>query len=184
MSGSDQLRYLRADFGRIVNGRWWRNFGALFSPGFAAVAFYRLDRAAYLALGRGWPAARLALSPLLAVIRPWVGSCEIHYKADIGPGLLVLHPSLGVVVSGRAVVGSKLTLTGGNCLGMVDQSSDPLVIGSRVDFGANATVLGPLVMGDDVQVGAGAVVLADVPNGCTAVGVPARVVAASHLAQS
>jgi len=160
-----------------VNGRWWRNFGALFSPGFAAVAFYRLDRAAYLSLGSAWPAVRLGLCPLIALIRPWVGSCEIHYQADIGPGFLVLHPSLGVVVSGQATVGSRLTLTGGNCLGMRGHPSAPsFVIGSDVDMGANSTVLGPLVMGDDVRVGAGAVVLDDVPSGSSVVGVPARVV--------
>jgi serine acetyltransferase len=177
VAGSEQLRFLRADLARIVNGRWWRNFGALFSPGFAAVAFYRIDRAAFLALGRSWPGVRLALSPLIALVRPWLGSCEIHYRADIGPGLLILHPDLGIVVSGYATIGTRLTLTGGNCLGMDDRSpGSRLVIGSGVDLGANTTVLGPLVIGDDVRVGAGSVVVADLPSGSTAVGVPARVV--------
>jgi serine acetyltransferase len=175
VAGSEQLRFLRADLERIVNGRWWRNFGAIFSPGFAAVAFYRLDRAAYLALGSRWPVLRLLLSPLIALVRPWVGSCEIHYRAEIGPGLLVLHPTLGVVVSGQAIAGPRLTLTGGNCLGMRGQADNRLVIGARVDFGANSTALGPLAIGDDVRVGAGAVVVDDVASGSSVAGVPARV---------
>jgi serine O-acetyltransferase len=37
-------------------------------------------------------------------------------------------------------------------------------------------VLGPVVIGDHARIGANAVVLSDVPAGCTAVGIPARVV--------
>lgn len=42
--------------------------------------------------------------------------------------------------------------------------------------GSGAKVLGPLNIGDNVRIAAGAVVLSDIPDGCTAVGVPARVV--------
>jgi serine O-acetyltransferase len=175
VTASQQLRYLHEDLARIVNGRWWRHLSALSSPGFAAVAFYRFDRAAYLALGRSWPAVRVLMSPFIALLRPWLGGCEIHYRADIGPGLLILHPTLGAVVSRHAVVGSRLTLTGGNCLGMREVSEgDSLVIGSDVDLGANATVLGPAMIGSRVRVGAGAVVIGDVPEGSSVVGVPAR----------
>ena len=99
-----QLTYLRRDAGRIVSGRWYRILGLPFSHAFAAVALYRVQRGCWLSLGGAWPAVRILLTPLLALIRPWTSS-EIHYKVDIGPGLLILHPSMGVVVSGYAVAG-------------------------------------------------------------------------------
>ena len=42
--------------------------------------------------------------------------------------------------------------------------------------GAGAKVLGPFKVGNNVRIAAGAVVLDEVPDNCTAVGVPARVV--------
>ena len=42
--------------------------------------------------------------------------------------------------------------------------------------GAGAKVLGPITIGDNVRIAAGAVVLTDIPDNCTAVGVPARIV--------
>jgi len=41
--------------------------------------------------------------------------------------------------------------------------------------GAGAKVLGPINIGNNVRIAAGAVVLMDIPDNCTAVGVPARV---------
>lgn len=32
---------------------------------------------------------------------------DIHYKADIKGGLLVLHPSVGCVISGQSIIGEK-----------------------------------------------------------------------------
>jgi UDP-perosamine 4-acetyltransferase len=47
-------------------------------------------------------------------------------------------------------------------------------VGERAFVGAGARVLPCLRIGSDSVVGAGAVVRADVPDGTTAVGVPAR----------
>ncbi len=41
--------------------------------------------------------------------------------------------------------------------------------------GAGAKVLGPINIGNNVKVAANAVVLKDIPDNCTAVGVPARI---------
>jgi serine O-acetyltransferase len=49
-------------------------------------------------------------------------------------------------------------------------------IGSRVEIGAGAKILGGITIGDDVIIGANAVVLEDVPSNSLAVGVPARII--------
>ena len=41
--------------------------------------------------------------------------------------------------------------------------------------GAGAKVLGPIHVGSDARIAANAVVVRDVPAGCSAIGVPARV---------
>ena len=48
-------------------------------------------------------------------------------------------------------------------------------LGDNVMVGAGAKVLGPINIGSNVKVAANAVVLSDIPENCTAVGVPARI---------
>ena len=43
-------------------------------------------------------------------------------------------------------------------------------------IGSGACVLGDIVIGNDCKIGANAVVLKDIPDGATAVGVPAKIV--------
>ena len=101
---------------------------------------------------------------------------DIHYMAQIGRGLLVLHPSLGIVVSAYAQCGRNLVLTGGNCIGVRKRLvRGDLVLGDDVTLGANSVVLGPVRIGDRCIIGAGAVVVSDAPAGSVLVGVPAQV---------
>ena len=60
-----------------------------------------------------------------------------------------------------------------------DGSKEVPIIGNDVVIGAGATLLGPIKIGDGVKIGAGSVVLKDVPEGATAVGVPAKILGAS-----
>lgn len=177
----NQLSYLRADASSVVSGRWWRWMSVPFNAGFLSITGYRLSRSGYLAWGKRWQLIHTLLAPLKVVVRPFGAGLEIHYKADIGPGLKILHPTLGVIISGHATIGRNLVLTGGNCIGgrpgMVEAGG--LTVGDGVNLGANAVILGPGVVGDGVTLGAGAVLIGDAPAGATMVGVPAREVAAA-----
>lgn len=50
------------------------------------------------------------------------------------------------------------------------------VIGHNCFIGARAIIIGGITIGDNVRIGAGAVVVSDIPDNCTAVGVPAMIV--------
>jgi serine O-acetyltransferase len=52
------------------------------------------------------------------------------------------------------------------------------VVGDNVEFGAYAQVLGDIRIGNNCKIGAMSVVLCDVPDGATAIGIPARIVPA------
>ena len=49
-------------------------------------------------------------------------------------------------------------------------------IGNRVFIGANSTILMNVHVGNDVIIGAGSLVNKDIPDGCVAAGVPAKVI--------
>ncbi len=50
------------------------------------------------------------------------------------------------------------------------------IIGDNVEINAGAVIVGPVHIGNYVRIGANAVVIQDIPDNCTAVGVPAKVV--------
>jgi serine acetyltransferase len=170
----DQIKFLSHEISLTVNRRWWRWFTCWFTTCTWVVVSYRLSRASYLAFGKVHVAIKFILSPVLLLLRPWIGNHEIHYRADIGRGLVILHPSLGVVVPGATVAGRNLLLTGGNCIGgRKTVRPGDIVIGDNVSQGANAVILGPIRLGSNLRVGAGAVVIHDADDNQVLIGVPA-----------
>lgn len=109
-----------------------------------------------------------------------LNSCDIHPEAVIGPGFLAAHPT-GIVI-GRARIGNNVTVQQNVTLGMrqfVGDETDPAnypIVDDEACISAGAVVLGPIKIGKRARIGANAVVLDDVPDDCTAVGVPARIV--------
>ncbi len=176
-----QFSYLFYELKRMNNVHWWRWFGCWFTGGFWAIASYRIERSLYLLLGKGYPAIRILFTPLIFLLSPWFGRVEIHYRADIGKGFLILHPSLGAVVCGSSVIGDSLTLTGGNCIGGRKKMRDGEInIGNNVTLGINAMVLGPVKVGNNVQISPGAVVTNDVEDNKIVVALPSRVISLNN----
>lgn len=58
----------------------------------------------------------------------------------------------------------------------INKGGEPPIIGEKVYIGAKATIIGPVKIGNGAKIGAGALVITDIPAGCTAVGVLAKVV--------
>lgn len=102
---------------------------------------------------------------------------EIHPGAEIGKGLFIDH-GMGVVIGETAVIGDNCLLYQGVTLGGTgkDKGKRHPTLGHNVLVGAGAKVLGPFRVGNNVKIAANAVVLNEIPDNCTAVGVPARVV--------
>jgi serine O-acetyltransferase len=134
--------------------------------GFRAVFLHRLSHVLHRARVRGVP-------QLLAQLNVMLHGLDIPAAVEIGPGLYVPHP-VGTVVMARRI-GRNLTLVSGVTIGMRHEHAFP-EIGDGVYVGAGARILGGVRVGHGAKVGANAVVLEDVPDGATAVGVPARLI--------
>ncbi len=102
---------------------------------------------------------------------------EIHPAATIGKRFFIDHGT-GVVIGETTEIGDDCTIYQGVTLGGTgkDQGKRHPTLGNNVMVGAGAKVLGPITIGNNVRIAAGAVVLTDIPDNCTAVGIPAKVV--------
>lgn len=102
---------------------------------------------------------------------------EIHPGAQIGEGLFIDHGH-GVVIGETAIIGNNVTLYQGVTLGGTgkEQGKRHPTLGDNIMVGAGAKVLGSVTIGDNCKIGAGSVVVKDVPDNCTVVGVPGRIV--------
>lgn len=101
---------------------------------------------------------------------------SIGINVKVGRRFTIEHFG-GIIIHNDVVIGDDVVIRQGVTLGIrrIDAPHDAPRIGSRVNIGAGAKILGRIEVGDDVNIGANAVVLGDVPAGCTAVGVPAQI---------
>lgn len=134
------------------------------TPGVHAVLAYRLGQWS-LGLPR-W--ARILVDPLywiLGMLVHIVWGIEISRHARIGPGLYIGH-SGGIVVSPRAVLGARCSLSQGVTIGVASggRNGGAPHIGDDVYIGAGAKVIGRVRVGNNVKIGANAVVHRDIPD--------------------
>jgi serine O-acetyltransferase len=114
---------------------------------------------------------------LLSQITRFTTGIEIHPGAKIGKGLFIDH-GMGVVIGETAEVGDNVTMYHGSTLGGTgkDTGKRHPTVGNNVIIGSGAKLLGPINIGNNSKVGANAVVLIDVPDNCTCVGMPGKIV--------
>jgi serine O-acetyltransferase len=91
----------------------------------------------------------------------------------IAPGLYLVHGQ--VVIDGFTEIGAGTVISPFVTIGLQPGRFEGPVIGSRVQIGTGAKILGRIHIGNRARIGANAVVLSDVPANATATGVPARV---------
>lgn len=149
--------------------RWFRTLRLPFHFGTQAVIVHRFGRwAADLRL----PGVRHALLLLYAVAKYLIqvtgGICIAHHTR-IGKGLVV-HTGCGVFV-GPDRIGKNCYLQHGVVISYAVKE-----IGDNVYFGPGAKVHGHIRIGSNVHIGANAVVAHTVPDDCTVMGNPARII--------
>jgi serine O-acetyltransferase len=139
---------------------------------FAAVALFRLSQA----LG----ARSRVAGALVKQANHVVTGCDAAFQAEVGPGLVLYHPT-GVVIGPACRVGARATIMQGVTIGsdavvVGDELGASPAIGDDAFIGPGAAIFGAVELGDRVQVGANAVVTSSFGSDVVIAGAPARVV--------
>lgn len=154
----------------VQPGFWEVFFGY---NGFHAVLWHRFAHKLWLLKLR-------ALSRFFANLGRILTGVEIHPAAQIGRCLFIDHGT-GIVIGQTAIVGDNVTIYHGVTLGGVGRSGNasgkrhPTVLEGAM-IGSGAQILGDITIGVNAKIGSNSVVTSDIPDDCTAIGIPARIV--------
>lgn len=154
---------------------FWAQLALLFlSPGFLAIFLYRYAAKCH-AYNTAWGKA---LAKILWRANVAFTSCDLRPAASIGAGCAMPH-AIGIVIGLGTKIGCNAVIYQNVTIGLRHVDGDNEVggyptIGDDVKIFSGAVIAGPVRIGRGVTIGANAVVLQDVPDGYSAVGVPAR----------
>jgi serine O-acetyltransferase len=149
--------------------------GSFLSPGFWALAAHRIGN---WRMGLKVKAARAPLTLLYrgahwGSIAAW--GIDLPYNAKIGRRFRIAHH--GGVFIGSREIGDDVTIRHAVTIGLKRKHERRAPrIGSRVEIGPGACVVGDIQVGDDCFIGANTVLAQDAPAGSTVLGVPGRFV--------
>lgn len=126
-------------------------------------------------MGGGIP--RRIITRLMSIFIERYYHCQIPSCVKL-KGCYFCHNGFGIVINPNAEIGEGTYIQHGVTIGARDDIRDPSAphIGRNCYIGAKATIIGNITIGDNVKIGANALVCKDVPSGCTAIGVPAKIV--------
>ena len=146
------------------------------AQGFWAMLVYRFGRWRYRIRTRIIRKPFSMLYKFLFKLVQVVCGIELPCEVQVGRNFRIDHFG-GIVISGYASFGDNCIIRNGVTVGLknMDLKTAPK-IGSNVNIGAGAKILGPITIGNNVDIGANAVVISDVPADSIAVGIPARII--------
>jgi len=139
-------------------------------PGVWAVAWYRIAHRLHRSNFKGTARILMGINQIFTNI-------DIHPAARIGRRVFIDH-GFGVVIGETCIIEEDVIIYQGVTLGgvsLTEGKRHPTVRRGAV-IGAGAKVLGNIVIGEEAKVGANSVVVREVPDGSTAIGIPAHVI--------
>lgn len=148
-----------------LNSILFFNYSLLTNKCYRRIFHYRLKRQGHLVL--------LFLSRVLLPERK-----DIDMWGDIEPGFCIFHGVGDVIVCHKAGKNFSVyqNVTIGKNYRKVVNGVDTPSFGDNVSVYANSVVIGGITIGNNVKIGAGSVVTKDVPDNCTVVGNPMRII--------
>lgn len=139
-------------------------------PGLHAIWFHRVSHFLYQ---HKW----FTLARVISQFAKFLTGIEIHPGAKIGRRFFIDHGT-GIVIGETTEIGDDVLLYQGVTLGGTGKEKGKRhpTLKNNIVVGAGAKILGNITIGNNVKIGAGSVVLKSIPDNCTVVGVPGRIV--------
>lgn len=103
------------------------------------------------------------------------GTGTPDFCCQIKSPIILPHGLNGIIIARNVEIGNNVAIYQHVTISESDKTKKT-IIEDNVVIGAGAVILNNPHIGKGAKIGANAVVVADIPAGCTAVGVPARII--------
>lgn len=110
-------------------------------------------------------------------------SFDIPYELYHNANVFFAHRGRGTIINPLAKIGEGTYIQHGVTIGVRDDRKEQMapVIGKNCYIGARAIIIGGITIGDNCKIGAGSVVVKSVPDNCTVVGIPAKIIKSGSI---
>lgn len=167
------------DLRALIREDYATNMHSIWSPGFQAVATYRLGvwcdgiKSRLLRVPVRW------IYNALSHKQRNVNGIDLPWRAQVGRRLRIAHQH-GIVIHHRTVIGDDCLIRHGVTIGLLRPGTAGLLpprLGNKVEIGAGAVLVGAITIGDGVIIGPNAVVTTNVRAGSVVVSPQSRIMA-------
>lgn len=118
---------------------------------------------------------------IISAINRITFSTWIPSSAKIGCKFKVGYLGLGVVIHHNTIIGDNVTIAQDVTIGRNFGDKKVPKIGNDVYIGTGSVIFGEITIGNNVIVGSNTVVNKDIPDNCTVVGNPFRIIAQNRI---
>lgn len=98
---------------------------------------------------------------------------QVPFATEIGEGLYIGH-GIGIIINPKTKIGKNCNISQFTTIG--NNKGIGAEIGENVYIGPNVCIVEDVKIGNNVKIGAGTVVVHNVPENCTSVGNPNRII--------
>lgn len=116
------------------------------------------------------------IGKIISFINRIIFSTWIPGSAIIGENFTVGYWGLGIVIHSNTKIGNNVTIAQNVTIGRNFGDIKVPVIGNDVYIGTGSVVFGEILIGNNVIIGSNTLVNKDIPDNCTVVGNPMRIV--------
>ena len=113
---------------------------------------------------------------LISYINRFLFAVWLPSSATIGRNFKIGYGGLGVVIHNNTVIGDNCLVAQNVTIGRNFKDTKVPKIGNDVYIGAGSVVFGEITIGNNVIIGSNSVINKSVPDNCTVVGNPMRII--------
>lgn len=117
------------------------------------------------------------IGKMISFLNRFLFATWLPSSASIGKNFTLGYGGLGVVIHSNTQIGDNCLVAQNVTIGRNFGDTKVPVIGNDVYIGAGSVIFGEITIGDNVIIGSNSLVNKSVPNNCTVVGNPMKIIA-------
>jgi len=116
------------------------------------------------------------IGKMISYLNRFLFSIWLPASANIGKNFTVGYWGLGIVIHSNTIIGNNCQINQNVTIGRNFGDKKVPTIGNDVYIGAGSVVFGEIIIGNNVIIGSNSLVNKDIPDNCTVVGNPMRII--------